>query len=90
MQHYLPLIVQVINNHVCLVMSVPRLLASLCTSLIGFICMGLQPYVRRHKMDQQIAPPNSTLPYPGDLSLRSIALGIGSQTYHCQGSGTAA
>jgi hypothetical protein len=89
MLHYPALAVHLINPIMPLCLSLHRLLAFLCTIISGIVFMGLQPYIGRDKMNQQIAPPNSTLPYPVGLSLRSIALGIGSQTYHCQEAGNA-
>jgi hypothetical protein len=66
-----------------------HLLIVLCISLIGSFLTGLQLYTGRGAAAQQIAPPNSTLPHPRDLTLRSIALGIGSNTYQCQATGHA-
>lgn len=64
-----------------------KLLATICGSLIAFAFTTLHAYIGRSEMGYQIAPPNSTLPYPKDLTLRSVALGIGHQTYRCRNRG---
>lgn len=64
-------------------MTLCPLLAAFCSSLIAFFFTTLPTYVSRSGMSQQIAPPHSTLPYPKDLTLRYVGLGIGHQTYQC-------
>jgi hypothetical protein len=60
-----------------------RIIVFLCISLVGSIFTSLQLYTSRNAMDQQLMPPDSTLPKPKNELLQYVTLGIGHHAYKC-------
>lgn len=64
-----------------------RIVVFLCVSFLGAIFAGFQHYTSHSAMDQQITPPDSTLPKPRNELLQYVALGIGYHAYKCLSTG---